>query len=256
MTTSSTTLGLVLRATPHRESDVVLSLLTEAHGRISALARGARASRRRFGGALGFAVLARCELRPPRGELWTLERADVEREWPALAADLAAFAHAGYALELVSAVAPAEHADAGLFALVVEAFERLATSGATSAGLRAFELELFERAGSAPLLDACAGCGTDDLDGAMFAPARGGVVCRACAATSRGSVRAIAPATLAYLADVTRRHDHAALDAATPVAVRSEAREALAAFVVQTIGRELRASEFLTKLNAGLRGAP
>ncbi len=256
MTTSSTTLGLVLRATPHRESDLVLSLLTETHGRIAALARGARASRRRFAGALGFAVLGRYDLRSPRGELWTLERAEVERDWPALASDLAAFAHAGYALELVSAVAPAEHADVGLFQLVVETFERLATVGATSAGLRGFELELLDRAGSAPLLDECAGCGTLALDGAMFAPARGGVVCRACAATSRGSVRPIAPATLAYLAQVLTRTDHAVLDAATPAAVRSDARDALAGFVVQTIGRELRSTEFLTKLNAGLRGTP
>ena len=46
------TRALLLRRVDYAESDLVLSLFTVELGRISALARGARKSRRRFGGVL------------------------------------------------------------------------------------------------------------------------------------------------------------------------------------------------------------
>src|SRR5678815_1396171 len=95
-------LGVVLKTTPLRESDLLVVLYTDTHGRVSAVARGARRSQRRFAGALSLLVLGRYQLgRPPRGELWALESADVVREWTQLASDVIAVAHASYVAELV-----------------------------------------------------------------------------------------------------------------------------------------------------------
>ncbi|HVI73863.1 MAG TPA: DNA repair protein RecO, partial [Anaeromyxobacteraceae bacterium] len=44
--------GVVLRTVDYGESDRVVSLLTAERGKVSAFARKARVSRRRFGGAL------------------------------------------------------------------------------------------------------------------------------------------------------------------------------------------------------------
>src|SRR3954454_17047747 len=102
-------LGVVLRTTPLRESDLLVVLSTDVHGRLSAVARGARKSQRRFSGALQLLVLGRYQLgRRPRGELWGLESAEVEREWNQLASDVFAVAHASYIAELVAALLPAE----------------------------------------------------------------------------------------------------------------------------------------------------
>src|ERR1700733_12784807 len=102
-------LGVVLRTTALRESDLLVVLYTSSHGRISAVARGARKSQRRFAGALSLLVLGRYQLgRRPRGELWALESADVVREWTQLSTDVVAVAHASYAAELVGALLPAE----------------------------------------------------------------------------------------------------------------------------------------------------
>ena len=51
-TKSHATLALLLRRTPYRDADLVLSLFTEQLGQVSALARAARKSQRRFGGSL------------------------------------------------------------------------------------------------------------------------------------------------------------------------------------------------------------
>src|SRR6185436_20315695 len=110
--------AMVLRQTPFGESDAVVVLFTREHGRISALARGARASKRRFAGALGLLVLARVDVkRRPRGDLWSLEAAEIAREWTALAGDVAALAHASYAVEIVRELSPAEHPEPQLLDL-------------------------------------------------------------------------------------------------------------------------------------------
>ena len=50
-------LGVVLKTSPLRESDLLVVLYTQTHGRVAAVARGARKSVRRFAGALSSLVL-------------------------------------------------------------------------------------------------------------------------------------------------------------------------------------------------------
>jgi DNA repair protein RecO (recombination protein O) len=247
-------LGLVLRATPYRDADLVLTLYTAGHGRITALARGARGSRRRFAGALGLLVLARYTVRrPSRGEMWSLDAADVVREWNVLAGDLGAFAHAGYALELLRELAPAEAPDSRLLGLVVALFDCLATAGPSPAALRAFELALLAEIGSAPVLDACVACaGALAERGAVFDPGRGGMVCGRCAPSSRGAgVRHLAEPARRYLAaaQATDPAGAVGLDAGIDPADRIAARDAVLALIGVLLGHGLRSVEFIAKLN-------
>ena len=248
-------LGLVLRATPYRDADLVLALYTAGHGRITALARGARGSRRRFSGALGLLVLARYRVRPPaRGEMWSLDSAEVVREWTRLATDLGTFAHAGYAIELLRELAPAEAPDPRLLALVIALFDCLAAAGPSPAALRAFELALLSEIGSAPVLDACVACGSPEAiaaPGVVFDPGRGGMVCAGCAPGSLGmGVRPLAEPARRYLADAQGRApaEAVALDAAMDPHDRVAARDALHAMIGGLLGHGLRSVEFIAKL--------
>ncbi|HEY1555210.1 MAG TPA: DNA repair protein RecO [Kofleriaceae bacterium] len=251
-------LGVVLKTTPLRESDLLVVLYTSERGRIAAVARGARKSQRRFSGALQLLVLGRYQLgRRPRGELWSLESADVEREWSELARDVIAVAHASYAAELVASLLPPEAPDPHALALIVSLWDALAQGGPSVGALRAFEISLLELAGHGPALAGCAACGSTDLEaGALFDPDRGGAICRRCGATSRGpGVRPIDAATLAYLraaaaaeSPVTAR----ALDAdpAFAPADRTAGRDAVVAMVQGLVGRPLKSLEYIAKLGA------
>src|ERR1700733_2672518 len=180
-------LGVVLRTTALRESDLLVVLYTSSHGRISAVARGARKSQRRFAGALQLLVLGRYQLgRRPRGELWGLDGAEIVREWSQLGGDVVAIAHASYIAELVGALLPPEAPDPHALDVIVGLWDSLAEAGPSPAALRAVELALLELAGHQPSLDACAACGEVELAAAVFDPERGGAICRRCAATSRG----------------------------------------------------------------------
>src|SRR5258706_4152877 len=138
-------LGVVLKTTPLRESDLLVVLYTETHGRVAAVARGARKSQRRFAGALQLLVLGRYQLgRRPRGELWSLESGDVEREWTRLSSDVFAVAHASYVAELVASLLPAESPEPHALDVMVALWESLAEGGPSPAALRAVEIELLD----------------------------------------------------------------------------------------------------------------
>jgi DNA repair protein RecO (recombination protein O) len=252
-------LGVVLKTTPLRESDLLVVLYTATHGRVAAVARGARKSQRRFAGALQLLVLGRYQLgRRPRGELWSLESADIEREWNQLASDVFAVAHASYIAELVAAILPAESAEPEALDVIVGLWESLAEGGASPAALRHVELQLLELAGHMPGLASCAACGERDLSaGAMFDPSRGGAICRRCAATSRGAgVRPLEPGTRAYLIEVASAPSAAAaraIDERHAAADRTAARDAMIAMVQSLVGKPLKSLEYIAKLGAAAR---
>src|SRR5262245_22598733 len=253
-------LGVVLKTTPLRESDLLVVLYTDTHGRISAVARGARRSQRRFAGTLSLLVLGRYQLgRRPRGELWGLDAGEVVREWTRLASDVVAVAHASYVAELVGGLLPPESPDPHALELVLALWDSLAEGGPSPGALRAVELALLDLAGHRPALDQCAACGETVLDAAVFDPTRGGAICRRCAAGSRGpGVRPLDEGTRTYLRAVAELATPAAARAVdhdprfTP-ADRAAGRDALVAMVTGLVGHRLRSLEYLAKLGAAVR---
>lgn len=67
--------AIVVRMTNYGESDRIVEFLTAEEGRVSMMARGARRSRKRFGGALDLFAGLRIHCQPGRN-LWTLKSVD------------------------------------------------------------------------------------------------------------------------------------------------------------------------------------
>lgn len=247
----------MLRAQPYRDSDLIVTLFTQELGKLSALARGGRRSQKRFAGALGQLVVSSFELsRSPRAELWTLESATVEREWMDLSLDVAAVAHASYALELVREMLPSETPEPDVLALMVELWDSLRVS-ASAAALRYVEQALLEVAGTSPSLESCAACGTplEDEAACLFDPARGGAVCSTCAPQSRGAgARPLGAAARRYLAAISKVESVAAareLECQLELepGERAAARDAMLAMIHVLVPHPLKTVEFIAKLS-------
>src|SRR3954466_9865297 len=102
MASSLSTPAIVLRAVNYGEADRIVTLFGRETGRLTALARGARKSQRRFSGGLGLCSVGMAALRErPGADLMTFERFDVTESHAALGSDVALMAHAAYAAELV-----------------------------------------------------------------------------------------------------------------------------------------------------------
>ena len=69
--------AIVLRTIRYSEADVVLALYTRSHGRVSAIAKGARRTNSRLGGRLQPGVTAIVTIHEGRGDLGTIRGASV-----------------------------------------------------------------------------------------------------------------------------------------------------------------------------------
>ena len=176
--------AIVLRRVVYAEADLVITLLGSETGRVSALARGARKSSRRFAGGLGMAATGEASLRERAGaDLMVLESFDARDERAGLSTDIAKTAHAAYAIELCDRLCPPRQAEKSVFAWLDEFLTRLNSGAATAERLRIFELGLLRGLGIGPSLDRCVVCDRGELGGedVRWHPERGGVVCCNCA---------------------------------------------------------------------------
>ncbi|HTN53269.1 MAG TPA: DNA repair protein RecO [Anaeromyxobacter sp.] len=242
--------ALVLRVVDTGESDRVVTLLTRERGKVSAFARGARASRRRFGGALEPFTLLVAEVRERAGaELLGLDAVSVLRPFGAIRGDLARIACAGYAAELARELVRDHEPHEDLFDLLAAYLGLLDGAPARPAALRAFELGALRSAGLMPRLDACARCGGPVGDGPLrFDPEQGGALCPACAPWAAPGAPALSAAGAAALLRLQEGGLAAgAAETLAPAAGR-ELREALTAFLEHQLGRRLAARRFLDEI--------
>jgi DNA repair protein RecO (recombination protein O) len=249
--------AVVLRTVDYGESDRVVTLLSRERGKVSAFARGARASRRRFGGALEPFTLIAAEVRArSASELLGLESAAVLRGHGGIRGDLARIACAAYAAEAARELVRDHEPHDDLFDLLVDYLELLDRAPARPAALRAFELGALGAAGLAPRLDACARCGgalDPSARAVRFDPGQGGVLCAACSTAAPG-----APLLSRDAVDALGRLQAGGLAVALaeplPSPAGRELREALGAFLVHHLGRTLAARRFLDEVGPVLDG--
>ena len=250
--------ALVLCLVNYGESDRIVTLYGRSVGKVSALARGARASKRRFGPGLALFAIGMATLVERRGaELWRLDAFEVRRDLSALAQDLGRFAHASYAVELIRELCPPHQVHEGIHDLGAWFLGTLGEGEPRTELLRCFELKLLAELGFAPALDRCAACGGADLDypGQVFDLRRGGVVCRACVRAGRGAggVILLPPSARVALC----RAQSASLAEAPCLRFEPDdnavARDVALAVVTDHVGKPLRSIEFLRKLNVALR---
>jgi DNA repair protein RecO (recombination protein O) len=177
--------ALVLRRVEYGEADLIVTIFTRSQGRVSALARGARKSRRRFAGALEpfFTIRVRFAERPG-AELAVLTHAEITRARTALLSDLARMEHAGRALAWIRAASPPKTPEPEAFERVERLLDRLSELGRGTPALELAEagLSLLASFGWSLDFERCVRCGKVCPGGVpAFVDVRhGGLVCRAC----------------------------------------------------------------------------
>jgi DNA repair protein RecO (recombination protein O) len=189
--------AVVLRSMRYAEADRILHLYTPHRGRVSAIAKGVRRARSRFGGRLEPFFRLHIELHEGRGELLTVTGAQTIDPHVRLRGDARALDAAARACDAVGRLFETSEPHPGVFNLLCRQLALLDQRAGTDlgagtdgragadarAGALAFRLKLLLAAGLAPQFGACATCGErEHLVG--FSGAAGGVVCAACEAGS------------------------------------------------------------------------
>ncbi|HLH65420.1 MAG TPA: DNA repair protein RecO [Solirubrobacteraceae bacterium] len=175
--------AVVLRSIRYGEADRILHLYTPHRGRLSAIAKGVRRARSRFGGRLEPFVHARVLLHEGHSELLTVTGADTVAPFARLREHAASLDAAARACDAVARLFETSEPHPEVFRLLVRELALLDSDAAHARagnGL-AFRLKLLLAAGIVPQLAACAVCGRSDRL-AGFSPADGGVICCDCEA--------------------------------------------------------------------------
>ncbi|HWE58324.1 MAG TPA: DNA repair protein RecO [Solirubrobacteraceae bacterium] len=177
--------AIVLRSMRYGEADRILHLYTPGHGRVSAIAKGVRRARSRFGARLEPFFHVRAILHQGRSELLTVTGVDTVATHRELREHAATLDAAARACDAVTRLFETSDPHPEVFVLLANELALLdsdVTQARPANGL-SFRLKLLLAAGIVPQLAACAVCGeTEHLS--AFSGAAGGVVCSACEAAS------------------------------------------------------------------------
>lgn len=176
--------AIVLHAFNYSESSRILRLATREAGVQSVMARGARASQRRFGSAVDLFAEGEVqyEARPGR-ELHTLSRFDVVRSRVALGSSLERFEGASALAEVMLRVAAEDETPATAFDALRAGLDAIASDrDAMVATIRAV-WQLLGAIGFTPSLESCVECDRELAAGldVSFSAEAGGVLCVDCA---------------------------------------------------------------------------
>jgi len=170
-----------LRKRPYGDADYVLTLFTREYGKISAFAKNAKTSRKRFGGRLEPFILFRVRFRERPGDMKFVEDLETIEVFRRLMEDIELFMWGSFLIESVEILLPKESPSEEMFNLLVNTLREMDSGKSAMPLVLGFQLGALALSGYGPSLDACAECGGETGKGARFSIKKGGAVCVECA---------------------------------------------------------------------------
>jgi DNA repair protein RecO (recombination protein O) len=189
--------GVVLRTYRLGEADRIIVFLTEAHGKVRAVAKGIRKTSSKFGARLEPLTHVDLLLWQGRSDLEIVNQVEVIDTYRAIREDLSRIPKGMALLEVTDQMAQEKHPDRALFTMLTGALRALADPDADPTLIApSFFLKALALEGAGPILDACAACGEPDgvVELVAFDLVVGGTLCR-----SHRSGRPMSAAALALV---------------------------------------------------------
>lgn len=189
-------LAFILRSQPFQERDKLVTFLTENHGKINGIAKGAIHSRR-YGGSLDLFTCSTIRYKnSPNSDLVRIEEANTKKDFLGLRNQLENLSAAGYFTDLVRRLTEDRHECRDIFLLLAHYFVMLESHTATYEIVRSFEIKLLEKLGWAPVLEQCVNCeepffgnelNPEDSQASLSVD-RGGFLCHSCTGNVTGKI--------------------------------------------------------------------
>jgi DNA repair protein RecO (recombination protein O) len=236
--------AIVLRTWPFGEADKIVSFLTENHGKLTGIAKGAKRSRKRFVNSLEPFSLVNLRFQDrAHSNLAFILASDLALGFKHLATSLEKISFASYLVEITDALIGEREENYLIFRHLRDGLIHLEKQAASLSFLIFFELKLLELAGYQPFLDCCRRCRRERRDPSMrwYLSARdGGVLCDACSRLRR-EIFPLSPKTLEILTNLQKENNMIA----PPAAMLQEIRSAVLRFIEFHIERKIKSAAFL-----------
>jgi DNA repair protein RecO (recombination protein O) len=248
--------AILLRKIDFGDYDLIIHFFTRERGKMAVMAKSAKKSRKRFGGALQlFSVLEIvCNVRKNKG-LPLLEEAVLKDPFHRIRSDIRMTAYASYWTEMLNEWVEEGTAQVPIYQLLAHVLKQ-ADEGQTPAAVISmlFQIRLMMVSGFYPEIEACSICGlpVDQIQGTRvrFDLQRGGLVCSHCQCGTAGIVH-LSKGTIKRLHWLTRGELKTAGRVRFPPWATREGEDFLESYVPFHLGREPRSLRFLRQLREG-----
>jgi DNA repair protein RecO (recombination protein O) len=181
--------AIVLRRIALGEKDKIVTLLTRQHGKLKAVAKGARRPGNNLAGATELFIYSKMQMAEGRN-LDIVTQCDVKAAFTLVRGELELMARATYLCELIDRLTEDREPNQEIFDLLLSTLYLMQRGEFHPDSLmHSFELRLLSERGYEPVLDRCARCG-DKLPARTFgfSPSSGGTVCGSCRYEERDSL--------------------------------------------------------------------
>ena len=180
---SEKTLAIVLKVVDFSETSCVVTLFTRSHGKITALAKGARRPKGPFESAID--VLAICHvvfLHKSSQAMDLLTEAKLDRRFRAASRDLQRLYCGYYIAELLRTMTDDADPHPEVFEFAIDAISQIDGDGDVAKAVFGFECGILKSLGHAPMLTRCASCGKNKtaIDRVHFGLSDSGLLCQEC----------------------------------------------------------------------------
>ncbi|WP_300669684.1 DNA repair protein RecO [Desulfoluna sp.] len=245
--------AILLRKVEYGDHDVVLTFLTPDEGKMSAFAKNAKKSVKRFSGVLELFTHLEIVIRQGKG-LPYLDEASILSPYESIRTDYLKSAYAGYWSEVTIQWLEEGVPQKRLFTLFESSLAALHDARRSPGTVSIlFQLLFLDIAGLAPSLSRCAGCGVDmetlSQAKAFFDLDRGGMVCPQCRGEARHRM-AISVGTLKQLRWVLNEGLEGAFRVRFSPAAEREGLSLMERFLPMHLGREPKSLSFLSKIRS------
>ncbi len=191
-------LGFILRNRDYREADRLVTVFTEKHGKISAVARGVKKAK----SSLRACTQPFCysELFLRRGKTLDMITQGKTIDFFGRAREnMETVMYLLYITEILDKVLPEHQPCPELFAATVRLVQTLEEKGPRPVYLRWFEARVIDQLGFTPELNQCVSCRGREKPGNYFSIADGGLLCENCYQHTTNAIYFLNPEVLAIL---------------------------------------------------------
>ncbi|HXV84350.1 MAG TPA: DNA repair protein RecO [Candidatus Binatia bacterium] len=245
--------AIVLRTWPFGESDKIVSFLTEKHGKLRGIAKGAKRSRKRFVNSLEpFSVVnLRFQDRAHSNLVFVLA-SDLAVGFKHLLTSLEKISFASYLVEITDGLIGEREENGLIFQHLRDGLTHLEKHATSLTFLTSFELNLLKLAGYQPFLDGCRLCGRERRGQSPtrwhFSFRDGGILCQSCSRL-RKEIFSLSVATLELLTYLQQEQGMRSSDTSPPTQVLKEIRSVIVRFIEFHMEREIKSAALLNQFS-------
>ncbi|MBN2723876.1 MAG: DNA repair protein RecO [Deltaproteobacteria bacterium] len=176
------TRAVVVRKTRYRESDLIVTLITESSGKIDVTARGGRKSQRRFeGGFSPYIIYSATINRSKKTGYFQVSELQAVEYNNLILRDPVRLGLSALATEIIREFTPWENNEGSSFHILRNFFREISSRDDTASCMIRLIFEILLKEGYSPVMDRCTRCNVELPDGSSnFSISAGGITCDRC----------------------------------------------------------------------------